>query len=97
MLVSMYFSSIGKPEVATFVSLSRHGIFFIPALIILPRIFGLMGVLYATPVSDACSLVVVTTMYIREMIRLGNLKEGESFDDRSWISKTFGKKKQAAA
>ena len=92
MLVSMYFSSIGKPEVATFVSLSRHGIFFIPALLILPRIFGLMGVLYATPVSDFCSILVVTTMYIREMKRLGKLNEGQIFDDRSWISKTFGKK-----
>lgn len=94
MLVSMYFSSIGKPEVATMVSLSRHGIFLIPALYILPKFFGLMGVLYATPVSDGCSLIVVTTMYIREMLRLGRLKEGESFDDRSWIAKTFGKEKK---
>ena len=94
MLVSMYFSSIGKPEVATMVSLSRHGIFLIPALYILPKYFGLMGVLYATPVSDGCSMIVVTTMYIREMIRLGKLKEGESFDDRSWIARTFGKEKK---
>lgn len=93
MLVSMYFSSIGKPEIATMVSLSRHGIFFIPALYILPKYFGLMGVLYATPVSDGCSFIVVTTMYIREMLRLGRLKEGEEFDDRSWIAKKFGKKK----
>lgn len=98
MLVSMYFSSIGKPEVATFVSLSRHGIFFIPALLILPKMFGLMGVLYATPVSDACSLVVVTCLYIHELRRLGKLKENEDFDDRSWIAKTFkiSKKKKLA-
>lgn len=94
MLVSMYFSSIGKPEVATLVSLSRHGIFFIPALILLPKFFGLMGVLYATPVSDGCSLIVVTTMYAREMLRLGRLKEGESFDDRSWIARFFSRDKR---
>lgn len=94
MLVSMYFSSIGKPEVATMVSLSRHGIFLIPALYILPKYFGLMGVLYATPVSDGCSLIVVTTMYVKEMMRLGKLKDGESFDDRSWIAKVFGKEKK---
>lgn len=96
MLVSMYFSSIGKPEVATFVSLSRHGIFFIPALLILPGMFGLMGVLYATPVSDACSLIVVTVMYLREMKRLGRLNKDEEFDDRSWIARAFTKKKRAA-
>lgn len=81
MLVSMYFSSIGKPHVATVVSISRHGIFFIPALLILPHFFGLMGVLYATPVSDGCSLIVVTIMYVKEMIRLGKLKDGEEPDD----------------
>lgn len=96
MLVSMYFSSIGKPEIATFVSLSRHGIFFIPALLILPKLFGLMGVLLATPVSDACSLVIVTAMYIGEMKRLGRLHEGEDFDDRSWIAKTFRRRAKAA-
>lgn len=80
MLVSMYFSSIGKPQIATLVSLSRHGIFFIPALLILPRFFGLMGVLYATPVSDGCSLIVVTVMYVKEMIRLSKLKDGEDPD-----------------
>lgn len=96
MLVSMYFSSIGKPEVATFVSLSRHGIFFIPALLLLPKFFGLMGVLYATPVSDGCSLVIVTAMYICEMKRLGRLHEGEEFDDRSWIAKAFTRRIKAA-
>ena len=35
MLVSMYFSSIGKPQVATFVSISRHGLFLIPAMLVI--------------------------------------------------------------
>ena len=77
MLVSMYFSAIGKPHIATFVSFSRHGIFLIPALYILPRIMGLKGVLYANAVSDGCSLVVVTIMYICEMRRLAGLKDGK--------------------
>lgn len=74
MLVSMYFSAIGKPQVATFVSFSRHGIFLIPALYILPRFMGLKGVLLANAVSDGCSLIVVTIMYIREMQRLRKMQ-----------------------
>lgn len=80
MLVSMYFSSIGKPHVATFVSISRHGLFLIPAMLILPRFIGLKGVLYANSISDGCSLIVVTFMYIKEMRRLSCLKDGEEAD-----------------
>lgn len=73
MLVSMYFSAIGKPQIATIVSFSRNGIFLIPALYILPKFFGLKGVLYANAVSDGCSLLVVTIMYVCEMRRIGRL------------------------
>ena len=76
MLVSMYFSAIGRPDIATVVSLLRNGIFLIPALFILPREFGLMGVLYANPVSDGLSLIAVTALYVREMRLLGTLADG---------------------
>lgn len=62
-LSSMYYSSIGKPKRAIFISISRNGLFLIPALLILPRIFGLNGVLVATSVSDACSIIVVSFLY----------------------------------
>lgn len=93
MLVSMYFSAIGKPQIATLVSFSRHGIFLIPAILILPQFFGLMGVLYANAVSDGCSLIVVTFMYIKEMRRLRRLKDGEVAEiSREKIKVTFNKK-----
>lgn len=82
MLVSMYFSAIGRPDVATLVSLLRNGIFLIPALVILPRFYGIMGVLYANPVSDGLSLVAVTVLYVREMRRIGRLADGESAPER---------------
>lgn len=95
MLVSMYFSSIGRSDKATLISFSRHGIFLIPALIIFPRIFGLAGVLYALPFSDACSLLVVTCLYGKEIRRVGGLSDGEEVKDRNrFISK---KKEDRAA
>ena len=75
MLISMYFSAIGKPQIATFVSISRHGLFLIPALIILPKFIGLTGVLLANAVSDGCSIIVVSLMYIKEMKRISRLKD----------------------
>lgn len=87
MLISMFFSAICKPEVATLVSLSRHGIFLIPALIILPKYFGLDGVLYANAVSDGCSLILVTVLYFMQIRRFRSFQDGVSYDDRSAIKR----------
>ncbi len=92
MLVSMFFSAVCKPEVATLVSLSRHGIFLIPALIILPRFYGVYGVLYANAVSDGCSVVLVTILYIKEVLRFKSCKDGVTYDDRSFIKKLFDRR-----
>ena len=86
MLVSMYFSSIGKPQVATFVSVSRHGLFLIPAMLIMPQFMGLKGVLYANSVSDGCSLIVVLFMYLHEMRRLSRLTDGEEIPAKRLIN-----------
>lgn len=86
MLVSMYFSSIGKPQVATFVSISRHGLFLIPAMLIMPQFMGLKGVLYANSVSDGCSFIVVSFMYLHEMRRLSRLTDGEEIPAKRLIN-----------
>jgi Na+-driven multidrug efflux pump len=72
-LASMYFSAIGRPLAATFISLSRQAFFLIPGLIALPLVLGLDGVFYASSLSDFCSAIVVGFVYGREMRRLGRL------------------------
>ena len=64
--------------VATFISISRNGLFLIPALLILPRFLGLNGVLYSSSVSDFCSLILVSTIYINGILQL-NKKEKEEY------------------
>ena len=64
--------------VATFISISRNGLFLIPALLILPRFLGLDGVLYSSSVSDFCSLILVSTIYINGILQL-NKKEKEEY------------------
>lgn len=91
MLVSMFFSACCKPEVATLVSLSRHGIFLIPALLILPRFYGLSGVLYANAVSDGCSMILVTLLYGAEIRRLRSYTDEVTYDDRSFIKRIYQK------
>ncbi len=74
-LSSMYFSAIGQPKKAILISISRNGLFLIPSLLLLPVFFGLDGVLCATSVSDACSLVLVACIYISGVRALSNKQE----------------------
>ncbi|NLB18561.1 MAG: MATE family efflux transporter [Syntrophomonadaceae bacterium] len=53
-----YFQAIGKPLHSMFLSLSRQVLLFIPALLILPRFYGLDGVLFAGPVADVVSTIL---------------------------------------
>ena len=50
-----YFQAVGKPRQAMLLSLSRQVLLLIPAVLVLPRFFGLDGVWLALPVSDFCS------------------------------------------
>ena len=54
---NMFTQSIGYGVRATLLSIARQGIFLIPALLILPRAFGLIGIQIAQPISDICTLV----------------------------------------
>lgn len=53
-----YFQAVGKPRVAMFLLLSRQVLILIPAVLILPRFFGLDGVWASIPTADFCSSVL---------------------------------------
>lgn len=57
MVSSNFFQSIGKPGKAIYMSLSRQVIFLIPALLIFPHYFGVVGVWMSLPVADALAAV----------------------------------------
>jgi putative MATE family efflux protein len=70
---SSYFQAVSKPVQSTVLSLSRQIVFYIPALFVLPRFFGLIGVYAAMPVSDFFAVIVTSIFLIREW---KNLKAG---------------------
>lgn len=55
---NMLFQSIGKAGRATFLSCCRQGIFFIPLILTLPRLFGLTGLELCQPVADVLTFAV---------------------------------------
>lgn len=72
-----YFQAVGKAKASTFLTLMRQLIILIPAVMILPKTFGLNGVLYAAPLSDLLSSVITGIWLWMELKQL-NYKKKES-------------------
>jgi len=68
--VAGFFSSQGKVSKSIIISLVRQVIFFPPLLLILPKFFGLSGVLWAGPVADLAMAVTASTLFVREIRKL---------------------------
>ena len=62
----IFFQAIGKPAKSAFLTLSRQILFFTSSAIILSKMFGIMGVLYAGPTSDGLAFLVSATLLILE-------------------------------
>ena len=67
LLSSNFFAAIGKPVKGVMLSLTRQVFFLIPLMLVLPRFFGLEGVLYAGPVADFAAFVVTLLFITIEM------------------------------
>ncbi len=65
-----YFQAVGKAPKAMFLSLLRQVIVLIPMLLILPHYFGLKGVWFAGPISDATAFIVTVIFLLVEMRHL---------------------------
>lgn len=74
---SNYFQAVGKPKKSMVLSISRQVLFLIPAVLILPRFFGLNGLIYAGPTSDLLSSIITGIMIFFEMKHLDQSHEAE--------------------
>ncbi|OFI07111.1 multidrug export protein MepA [Clostridium acetireducens DSM 10703] len=71
-IVIVLLLSIQKEREGFFLSLGRQGIFFIPLAFILPKLFGLTGVIYVQAAADI--LTTLATLYIFFKIKKQKLK-----------------------
>jgi len=65
-----YFQAVGKPGRALILSLSRQVLILIPALLILPRFFGLDGVWACIPTADVGSCLLTGIWLLLELRHL---------------------------
>jgi len=67
MVASNFFQSIGKPGKAIFMSLSRQVVFLLPALFILPNIFGVKGIWYSIPLADLLASMITAYLLFHQL------------------------------
>nr|WP_296263234.1 MATE family efflux transporter [uncultured Merdimonas sp.] len=67
---NMMMQTMGKTLPATVLAASRQGLFFIPALLILPHFFGLLGIQSAQAVSDIFTVIITTILNRKVMVSL---------------------------
>jgi putative MATE family efflux protein len=53
---NMLLQTIGEAKKASILALARQGLFFLPLIIILPRVFGLLGIQLSQPIADIFAL-----------------------------------------
>ena len=72
MMLRTLFQSLGRSVEALILSLGRQGLFFIPALVILSRLFGETGFMLSMPAADLLTtiLAVVLMIFLRKKLRL---------------------------
>ncbi|MBO5035068.1 MAG: MATE family efflux transporter, partial [Oscillospiraceae bacterium] len=75
---NMMLQTVGETGRATLLSAARQGLFFIPAILILPWLFEFNGVMVAQPVADvgACLLAIpLSTGFLNKMRRMEQEKD----------------------
>lgn len=73
-ITSTFFTSIGKPQKGTFLSLTRQIVFLLPLTLILPLFVGIDGIMYAAPVADCLAAVIAITMAVKEFREMKKLE-----------------------
>ena len=69
-ITSTFFTSIGKAIKGVFLSMTRQILFLLPLILLLPRIWGIDGILVAGPVADFMAAVTAVLMVMLEFKKM---------------------------
>lgn len=66
-MTSIFFQAVGKPVQAIISSMIRDIVCFIPLILILPKLFGIEGILFAAPIADFIAMIVAASLTVAFM------------------------------
>lgn len=70
----IFLQALGKAMASTMLSMFREVVFGVGFALLLPRFFGLDGVLYSMPVSDVLTFLIAAVMIVKTYRELGDTK-----------------------
>lgn len=62
-IITTLFQSLGRGKQAFILAISRQGLFFAPAVLVLPKFLGFYGVSFSLVIADALAFFLTFTMY----------------------------------
>ncbi len=77
-MCNMMLQSIGRAVKASIVAAGRQGLFFLPLILILPRLFGLTGVQMCQSIADVCALLLSIPLGVSVLKEMKGQEEGEN-------------------
>lgn len=73
--ISTFFPAIGKAREGALLALSKQMIILLPLMVILPKFFGLDGIIYAAPTADLLTFILAVFFMTREMKKMPKYDE----------------------
>ena len=74
-ITNMMLQTIGKPKEASVLSLSRQGLFFLPVILVLPHMIGLLGIQASQPIADIATFILSLSMGVKAARELRLLQQ----------------------
>lgn len=76
-LTGNFFTAIGKAKLGIVLSLTRQILFLLPLILILPKFWGIDGVMFAGPIADLAAFSLAFFFIFRELKKLAALEKGK--------------------
>ena len=77
-VTNMTFQSVGKAGRATFLACCRQGVCFIPLILVLPRVLGLVGVELCQPIADTLTCFISLPFLLAFLRQLEQMDKAEA-------------------
>ena len=72
---NMMLQTIGRTVKASLLAMSRQFLFFVPAVLLLPNFFGMLGVQLSQPIADVFSFLLAVPLALSELRDMNRLEE----------------------
>lgn len=70
-MMTITFQTIGSSKMGLFLSMIRQGLFYVPFILVLPKLLGVTGIYYAQPAADILT-VIICVFLIKPMKKMAS-------------------------